>query len=109
MRHFPLLVFVLLPLLAQDEPGRGGRRGEASEEPINAGTFSSLRARQIGPAFISGRVSQFAVFPDDPSHYLVAEASGGVWLTYNNGTTWSPVFDKDRKSTRLNSSHGYIS
>jgi photosystem II stability/assembly factor-like uncharacterized protein len=27
------------------------------------------------------------------NHYLIAEASGGIWLTYNNGTTWTPVFD----------------
>ncbi len=64
-----------------------------SDDPINARTFASLRVRNIGPAFISGRVSQFAVFPDSPSHYLVAEASGGIFLTHNDGTTWTPVFD----------------
>ncbi len=93
MRLFPLLLCVSLPLVAQDEPAQGGRRGGGSEDPINTGTFASLRARQIGPAFISGRVSQIAVFPDDSSHYLVAEASSGIFLTHNNGTTWTPVFD----------------
>jgi photosystem II stability/assembly factor-like uncharacterized protein len=99
MRLFPLLLCVSLCALAQDEPpagpgaGRGGRGGPNSNEPINEFTFSALRARQIGPAFISGRVSQIAVFPDDPNHYLIAEASGGVWATTNNGTTWTPVFD----------------
>ena len=93
MRLFPLLLCLTLPLVAQDEPSRGGRRGGGSEDPINSGTFAGLRVRQIGPAFISGRISQIAVFPDDSNHYLVAEASGGVWLTYNNGTTWTPVFD----------------
>ena len=42
---------------------------------------------------ISGRISQVAVFPDSPSHYLVAEASSNIFLTTNNGTTWTPVFD----------------
>src|ERR1051326_4810237 len=93
MRLFPLLLCLTVPVLAQDEPPQGGRRGGASDDPINATTFSSLRVRSIGPAFISGRVSQIAVFPDDSNHYLVAEASGGVFLTYNNGTTWTPVFD----------------
>ena len=93
MRFFPLFLCLSLAAVAQDEPAPGGRRGGASDEPINATTFSSLRARNIGPAFISGRVSQFAVFPDDSNHYLAAEASGGIWLTYNNGTTWTPVFD----------------
>ena len=97
MRLFPLLVCLSVSALAQDEPpatpggGRGGRG--ASNEPINEMTFSALRARQIGPAFVSGRISQVAVFPDDPNHYLIAEASGGVWATTNNGTTWTPVFD----------------
>jgi photosystem II stability/assembly factor-like uncharacterized protein len=95
MRLFPLFLCLSASLLAQDEPaapgGRGGRGG--SDEPINATTFASLRARNIGPVMISGRVSQIAMFPDSTNHYLIAEASGGVWLTYNNGTTWQPVFD----------------
>ena len=93
MKTFALLLCLALPILAQDEPAPGGRRGGASDDPINAGTFSSLRVRNIGPAFISGRVSQIAVFPDDSNHYLIAEASGGIWVTNNNGTTWTPVFD----------------
>src|ERR671933_569500 len=99
MRLFPLLLCLSATLLAQDEApasgrgGRGGRGGAASDEPINAQTFSGPRARLIGPVFISGRISQIAIFPDSNSHYLIAEASGGVWLTHNNGTTWTPVFD----------------
>ena len=101
MRKLAILLCLALSAFAQDEPpaspggGRGGRggRGGANAEPINESTFSTLRARLVGPAFVSGRVSQIAVFPDDSNHYLVAEASGGVWLTHNNGTTWQPVFD----------------
>jgi photosystem II stability/assembly factor-like uncharacterized protein len=96
MRLFPLFLCLSAALCAQDDaPPAGGRggRGGGSDEPINAFTFASLRARNIGPVMISGRVSQIAMFPDSTSHYLIAEASGGVWLTYNNGTTWTPVFD----------------
>jgi len=95
MRLFPLLLCFSLAAFAQDEPPQGGGRGGrgGSDDPINPRTFASLRVRNIGPAFISGRVSQIAVFPDSPSHYLVAEASGNIFLTYNNGTTWTPVFD----------------
>ncbi len=101
MRKLALVLLLALGVFAQDEPpaapggGRGGRggRGGANAEPINENTFSPLHVRQIGPAFISGRISQTAVFPDDSNHYLVAEASGGLWLTFNNGTTWQPVFD----------------
>lgn len=96
MKLFPLLLALSAAVCAQENAqapgGRGGRSGP-SDEPINATTFAGLRARNVGPVFISGRVSQIAMFPDSTSHYLVAEASGGVWLTYNNGTTWTPVFD----------------
>ncbi len=94
MKLFSLLLCVALSAFAQDEApqGRGGRGGE-NQDPINARTFASLRARQIGPAMISGRVSQISMFPDDSNHYLVAEASGGIFSTTNNGTTWTPIFD----------------
>src|SRR2546429_6139918 len=63
--------------------------------------------REIGPAVMGGRIDDFAVVESDPNIVYVGTASGGVWKTTNNGTTWEPVLD--RKSTRLNSSHGYIS
>jgi photosystem II stability/assembly factor-like uncharacterized protein len=95
MRLFPLLLCLSLSAFAQDEPpaAGGGRGGPGSNEPINEFTFSALRARQIGPAFVSGRVSQIATFPDDSNHYLIALASGNIFSTTNNGTTWTPVFD----------------
>ncbi len=93
MKALQLLLCLAVSLAAQDDPPAAAGRGGAPEDPINQSTFAPLRVRNIGPTFISGRVSQIAVFPDSASHYLVAEASGGVWLTYNNGTTWTPVFD----------------
>jgi photosystem II stability/assembly factor-like uncharacterized protein len=43
-----------------------------------------------GPA---ARIADFAVNLDNPKEYYVAVASGHVWKTINNGTTWKPVFD----------------
>ena len=42
---------------------------------------------------ISGRILQIAVFPDSPSHYMIALAAGNIFMTENNGTTWTPVFE----------------
>lgn len=53
----------------------------------------AFKFRSIGPANTSGRVAALAVNPKDRAHYFVAVASGGVWKTTNNGTTWTPVFD----------------
>jgi photosystem II stability/assembly factor-like uncharacterized protein len=71
-----------------DEPTR-------PREPMSTPTFNGLRFRSIGPAFTSGRVVGFAVDPTSASRYYVAVASGGVWKTINNGTTWTPVFDNE--------------
>jgi len=64
-------------------------------DPMSTPTFNGLRFRSIGPAFTSGRVVGFAVDPASSSRYYVAVASGGVWKTVNNGTTWTPVFDSE--------------
>ncbi|NND51528.1 MAG: glycosyl hydrolase [Flavobacteriaceae bacterium] len=47
----------------------------------------------IGPSIMSGRVTDLAVNPDDPTEFYVAYASGGLWHTINNGTTFTPVLD----------------
>ena len=63
------------------------------ESPLQSSTFSGLRFRAIGPAFISGRVTDIAINPTNRKEYYVAVASGGVWKTVNSGTTWEPIFD----------------
>src|SRR5262249_21766222 len=87
-----------------DEPAKpegqtGGDEQRPDEgrprDPMSSPTFASLRLRSIGPAFTSGRVIGIAVDPNNPSHYFVAAASGGVWKTLNAGTTWTPVFDRE--------------
>ena len=56
-------------------------------------TFSGLEMRGIGPALMSGRISDVALHPENPNLWYVAVGSGGVWKTENAGTTWTPIFD----------------
>jgi photosystem II stability/assembly factor-like uncharacterized protein len=69
------------------------KAAEKKPDLYNTATFSALAFRSIGPAVTSGRISDFAVNPQNHSEYYVATSSGGVWKTLNRGVTYFPVFD----------------
>jgi len=52
-----------------------------------------LPFRNVGPTIMSGRVTDLAVNPKDPTEFYVGYASGGVWHTNNNGTSFTPILD----------------
>ena len=39
------------------------------------------------------RLVDIEVVPGEPYSFYVAYASGGIWKTVNNGTTFQPIFD----------------
>ena len=57
-----------------------------------AGPFDTLHFRSIGPASMSGRISDLAVYEANPAIFYVGTAHGGVWKTINNGTTFEAQF-----------------
>ncbi len=69
------------------------------DQPNPNDKFKNLEFREIGPATMGGRIDDFAVVESNPNIVYVGTASGGVWKTTNNGTTWEPVFDKESVST----------
>lgn len=58
-------------------------------------TFSGLKFRSVGPAFMSGRLSDIAIDPNNENVWYAAVSSGGLWKTVNSGTTWKPLTDKE--------------
>jgi photosystem II stability/assembly factor-like uncharacterized protein len=58
--------------------------------------LNDINFRNIGPAFMSGRIADIAIHPDNPHIWYVAVGSGGVWKTENSGTSWQPVFDSQK-------------
>ena len=85
MRRKILTVVISLLMLAP--------LAKSQDSPMNEATFKGLKLRSIGPSFVSGRISDIAIHPEDDNVWYVAVASGGVWKTTNAGVTWDPIFD----------------
>ncbi len=77
------LCFLVFQLFAQTKKG----------SPFADENFTGIQLRSIGPAFMSGRIADVAIHPDDDNLWYVAVGSGGVWKTKNAGVTWKPIFD----------------
>jgi hypothetical protein len=54
--------------------------------PIQSGTSAVVNP-------VSGRINGVAADPNDPNVIYVASAGGGVWKTFNGGTSWNPLTD----------------
>lgn len=79
------------PTISSLEESRSGLR--------EASLINNLPYSNIGPTVQSGRVSSIAVDPDNSHHFYVAYASGGLWETHNNGTSFLPLFDQEAVMT----------
>ena len=49
--------------------------------------------RSIGPANMGGRIDDLDIVESNPSIIYLGFATGGIWKSTNNGTTWLPIFD----------------
>ncbi len=101
MKHFHAITSSILLLaaffgLAFGQPNRKAAPAKTEKNDVmSSSTFSGLKLRSIGPAFTGGRIVAIAVDPHNRAHYYVGAASGGVWETYNDGTSWTPVFQHE--------------
>jgi len=60
--------------------------------------FGNLRARQIGPALMSGRINDIEVHPTNSRIIYIGAAGGGVWKSNDGGATFNSIFDKYAQS-----------
>jgi len=87
------LLFAVASLRA-DVVADGASAGQARPAPpAAADPFPGLQFRNIGPAVMGGRIDDVAVLESNPAVYYVGAATGGLWKTVNNGTTWTVLFD----------------
>ena len=91
-----LLILLSLNLTAQVSPTSSK---VVQESIINkkllhkSSIVKNISFKNIGPTIMSGRVVDIDVNPNNTTEFYVGYASGGVWYTHNNGTTFTPVLD----------------
>jgi photosystem II stability/assembly factor-like uncharacterized protein len=93
----PVRVLILIGALAaafgaQSIVGRGQQGAAPASAVTGNSPFESLHFRPIGPASMSGRITDLAVYESNPSIFYVGTAHGGVWKTTNAGTTFEAQF-----------------
>lgn len=81
-----VLAMVQFGLLAQDNMN------------LKPSTISAYKARHIGPATMSGRISALDAVDTRPVLLYVGSAGGGVWKSNNGGVKFKPVFEKYTQS-----------
>lgn len=77
----------------------GGRNRETPKQPVSLKLAPEQLAgvpwRALGPANMSGRITDLAVHPQDPSLWYFATASGGLLRSENRGLTIEYQFDHE--------------
>ncbi len=77
------------------QTGKDPKASESQVKPsVPSSFFGAITFRSVGPAWASGRIADLAVNPCNHSEIYAAVASGNIWKSVNNGTTWQPIFDK---------------
>ncbi|MCB0582139.1 MAG: hypothetical protein KDD10_22865 [Phaeodactylibacter sp.] len=62
-------------------------------QPPDMSLLHGMKARSIGPAGMSGRVTAVDVNLQNPDEIYVGTASGGLWKSEGGGVSWTPIFD----------------
>ncbi|WP_425421940.1 WD40/YVTN/BNR-like repeat-containing protein [Phaeodactylibacter xiamenensis] len=97
---FTLCLFALNVVFAQNPvpatPAQSRIQSYAQRQSLrDASIANAIEFRNVGPTVMSGRVADIDVWEEDPTHFYVAYASGGLWKTENNGLSFTPLFEKE--------------
>lgn len=64
-------------------------------QSLDMDKLKGMKARSIGPAAMSGRITAIDVVVNNRDVMYVGSASGGLWKTTSGGINWEPIFDKE--------------
>ncbi len=97
MKTIIKVIIALLPYVMIAQQATSSKIIQQALQQKEALTKTSLvkniSFENIGPTVMSGRVVDVDVNPENTTEFYVGYASGGLWYTNNNGTTFTPVLD----------------
>ena len=64
-------------------------------QKVDMDLFKDMKARSIGPAAMSGRITAIDVVESNPEIIYAGAASGGLWRSTGGGLNWEPLFDDE--------------
>ena len=91
-----LFVFAISSIFAQQAttPANAVQESLIRKEKLTVNSIvKNIKFTNIGPTIMSGRVVDIDVNPNNTNQFYVGYASGGLWYTDNNGTSFTPVLD----------------
>ena len=89
---YSLLSLFIFDVLSQRRRANTSISTTSEEKSLS---LSAMKLRNVGPAFLSGRIADIAIHPENDNVWYVATGSSGVWKTENSGTTYTPIFDDE--------------
>ena len=91
-----LILFISFSVFSQQPSSKSNTVIDAlkqKEQLTQNSLVKNIAFENIGPTIMSGRIVDLDVNPNNPTEFYAAYASGGLWHTSNNGTTFKPVLD----------------
>lgn len=87
------IILIALFFILPSQSNSQRKKNKQKKENIENVSLSAFKFRNLGPSFLSGRISDISIHPDNENIWYVTAGSGGVWKTINAGNTWTPIFD----------------
>lgn len=85
----------LHPAAAMPDPAVFAQGAAARRVLEAASPLAAIPFRCVGPMGQGGRVVALAADARRPEVWLAAFATGGLWITRTDGSTWEPLFDRE--------------
>lgn len=74
----------------------GGTQSPLLAQQVDMSQFEVMKARAVGPAGMSGRITAVDAVDDNPNIIYAGSASGGLWKSTSGGISWTPIFDEEK-------------